>query len=206
MEEGKENNKLGLAAGIMNIVLGGVLFVDALLFLVMAACCLMMSFSLFFMAAIPAFLVCGFLAILNFGIGVVNVLLGATAVATMRKGGKISHIVSVASMIFDTVILPLNLLALAYGIYMLVLELEWVSVFILVIAALGFLLAASGLILHIVGVLRKKKEKRPATPPAKGENSANDARTDANDTKDESGATETSNETDGSNATEASRA
>ncbi len=54
------NNKLGFSAGVLNVILGAMLFIDAALIAFIAFFCLLMSFSLFFMAAIPAFLLTGF--------------------------------------------------------------------------------------------------------------------------------------------------
>ncbi|MDE7107583.1 MAG: hypothetical protein K2O39_04595, partial [Clostridiales bacterium] len=62
----KITSDLERAIGGLNIVLGVVLGIDGNILAVMAFCCLLMSFSLFFMAAVPAFLVIGFLCLMSF--------------------------------------------------------------------------------------------------------------------------------------------
>ena len=90
------NNKLGFSAGVLNVILGAVLFIDAALIAFIAFFCLLMSFSLFFMAAIPAFLLTGFLFLVVLGTGIANTVTGGGAILTSVKGGKISKIFSLS--------------------------------------------------------------------------------------------------------------
>lgn len=150
-------NKLGFTAGIMNIILGGILFVFGVLFIIMAACCIMMSFSLFFMAAIPAFLVTGFLAGVTLIAAAVNASVGAGAVATSVKGGLPMHIVSIVSLVVDVAMLPVSICGLACGIFLLR-DASFLSVFVLIISVLSVAAVIASMVSDIVCLKRRKRE------------------------------------------------
>lgn len=158
------NNKLGFSAGILNVVLGVVLFVDAVLIAIFAFVCLILSFSLFFMAAIPAFLVTGFLCIVAFAAAIANAVTGGGAILTSIKGGKVSKIFSTVSVIVDAVVIPANIVALACGAYLIFVDtasegsVSALSVMILVIALSAVLLAVASFILNLICITRTKKE------------------------------------------------
>lgn len=157
------NNKSGFSAGVLNVILGVFLFIDAVLIAVFAFVCLLMSFSLFFMAAIPAFLVTGFLCIVAFAAAIANTVTGGGAILTSVKGGKISRIFSIVSVAVDAAVIPANIVALACGAYLIFVEaaedgmVSGLSVTILVIAAAVIMLAVASLIINIVCLTRTKK-------------------------------------------------
>lgn len=157
------NNKLGFSAGILNVILGALLIIDAVLLAVFAFCFLLLSFSLFFMAAIPAFLVTGFLCIVTFGGAIANTVTGGGAILTSVRGGKISKIFSTVSVIVDVAVIPANIVALSYGAYIIFDEITVegaVSVFpviITIITAVAIIIAVASLIFNIVCLTRTKK-------------------------------------------------
>jgi len=151
------NNKLGFSAGVLNIVLGSVLFVDAILIALMAFCCLIMSFTMFFMAAIPAFLFTGFLFFVALAAAIANIVTGTGAVVTSVKGGTVSKIFSVVSTVVDIAVIPANIVALVCGTYLLFTEISWLSVMIFIIAACAIILAVISLILNLICLMRTKK-------------------------------------------------
>lgn len=154
------NNKLGFSAGILNAVLGAVLFIDAILIAVMAFVCLLLSFSLFFMAAIPAFFATGFLCIVAFVAAAANVATGAGAIITSINGGKISSVFSTVSLIVDVAVIPANITAMACGAYLLLTEVSGLAILIFLIAAVAVMLAFASLILNIVVLTRTKTVKQ----------------------------------------------
>ena len=151
------NNKLGFSAGVLNVILGAVLFIDAALIAFIAFFCLLMSFSLFFMAAIPAFLLTGFLFLVVLGTGIANTVTGGGAILTSVKGGKITKIFSTVSLAVDAVIIPANIFALVYGVYALYNDVGALSVLIFIIAASAILRAVASLIVNRVCLTRTKK-------------------------------------------------
>ncbi|MDE7395815.1 MAG: hypothetical protein K2M95_06830 [Clostridiales bacterium] len=150
-------HKLGFTAGIMNLILGGILFVFAVLFIIMAACCIMMSFSLFFMAAIPAFLVTGFLASVTLIAAAVNIAVGAGAVATSIKGGLPVYVVSIVSLVVDVAMLPVSICGLACGVFLMQ-DASFLSVFVLIISVLSVAAVIASTVLDIVCLKSRKSE------------------------------------------------
>lgn len=143
------------------MILGSVLAIDCIVLAILAVGCLMMSFSLFFMAAIPAFLVVGFLFILSVCAMAANFIAGAGTIITSMKGGKISKVFSVLSIIVDMAILPAQGLALAFCVYAFADEPDAIFLALMIIAVIAVLLCIAGTILNIVRISRDK-----ATPVA----------------------------------------
>lgn len=151
------NIKLVKAMGAMNIALGAVLFVDGVLIVIMAFCCLLMSFSLFFLAAIPAFLVTSSLSVAAFIAAAENIAAGLGAVLSAKKGGNVSKGFTIATLIIDILIIPANVLALICGSYLLYTEVNFLSVLIFIIAASVIALAVASLTLSIIRLKRKEQ-------------------------------------------------
>lgn len=152
------NNKLNFSAGILNIVVGAVLFVDTVVIAIFAFVCLLMSFSLFFMAAIPAFLVTAFLCFVAFVATVANTATGIGSVLTAIKGGKLSKIFSIISIVVDALVIPANAFALACGIYLLLSgEPDGLSVIIVLIAVCAIIFAVASLTVQAVSLTRANK-------------------------------------------------
>ena len=152
-------SRLDRAAGGLNIALGAVLFVDTIVIAVMAFCCLLMSFSLFFMAAIPAFLVTGFLGIVVFVTAVLNFITGVCSVATSQKRIRLHKAFSIVTVVLDIAVIPANVFALAYGVLVLYSEINFLSILIFIIAALAILLALVSFILSTVRIVKQKNSK-----------------------------------------------
>lgn len=157
-----DNHNVGpeFVAGVLNIALGVVLFVDAVLLAIAALGCLLMSFSLFFMAAIPAFLALGALCLLAFGAAIVNIITGISTVVAFRKSEKVSFVLSIVAMVADIAVIPANIIAAVLGALMIFDEVSVLSVFILTVAVLAVVLVLVSLILSILRISRHK----PAAP------------------------------------------
>lgn len=160
-EVNKPTNKSELATGVLNIILGIVLLVDAVLIAIMAVCCLLMSFSLFFLAAIPAFLITCTLCIIAFVATWANVVIGIGTVVASNRGGKILTIFPIIAVIADVAVIPANIVALVFGVYLVVVEIDFLSIFICIIATLAIGLAIASLILSIVSLIKPKSHPIP---------------------------------------------
>lgn len=123
---------------------------------ILAIGCLMMSFSLFFMAAIPAFLIVGFLFILTVCATAANYFTGAGTIIGAIKGGKVSKVFSVLSIIVDVMILPAQALALAFCAYAYADEPEPVFLTLMIVAVIAVALCIAGTILNIIRIVRDK--------------------------------------------------
>lgn len=163
MQNDNSNAGLERGAGALNISLGAVLFIDGILLAIAALCCLLMSFSLFFMAAIPAFLVLGALCLLTFGSGIVNIITGVSAIVASKRSEKISFILSIVATVVDIAMIPANIVACAFGALMLYAEVSLLAVLILTVAVIAVILASVSLILSIVRITRSK-----AVSPSEG--------------------------------------
>ncbi len=101
-------NKLGFSARILNVVFGGVLFADFILIITLIVLVrLAMSFSLFFMSAIPAFIVFCCLAP-RFWFPIVNTLTGVEASVASVKGGNKSYALTIVSLALDCIVITVN--------------------------------------------------------------------------------------------------
>ena len=149
--------KLERAMGVLNIALGAILFTDGILLAVMAFCCLLMSFSLFFMAAVPAFLVTGFLCMVAFGAGIASLVVGIGTMLSSANNAKILKIFPIVTIVVDVSTIPANVIALICGTYLLYTEVNFLSILIFIVAACAILLAATSLVLSIVRIVKRKK-------------------------------------------------
>ncbi|MDE6618388.1 MAG: hypothetical protein K2K13_05140 [Clostridiales bacterium] len=149
--------KLERAMGGLNITLGTVLGIDGIILAVIAFCCLLMSFSLFFMAAIPAFLVIGFLCLMAFCGAIANIVTGVGAVLAAKKQTKVLRFVPIVAIAVDIAVIPANVIALVCGAYLLYTEVNWLSVLIFIVAACAIMLAVVSLVLSIIRMFKRKK-------------------------------------------------
>ena len=144
------------AIGVINIILGVVLSIDGILLAIMAFCCLLLSFSLFFMAAIPAFLVVGALCIVAFFAAGANFVTGIGTLVASNKGGKMSTGFSIATIVVDVAVIPANIIAFVCGVYLLYTEINFLSILIFIAAASAVILAAESLAFSIVRFVKNK--------------------------------------------------
>lgn len=150
--------KLERAMGALNITLGVVLFVDGVVLAFMAFCCLLLSFSLFFMAAIPAFLVIGLICLMAFGASTANLVTGVgTVFAAKKRDNKILRLFPIITIAADIAVIPANIVALVCGSYLLYTEVNYISVLVFIVAALAILLAVASLVLSVVRLVKRKK-------------------------------------------------
>ena len=149
--------KLERAMGGLNIALGAVLFIDGILLAVMASCCLLMSFSLFFMAAVPAFLVTGFLCIVALGAAITSLVVGIGTVISSANSAKLLKLFPIVTIAVDIAVIPANIIALVCGAYLLYTEVNFLSILIFIVAACAILLATTSLVLSIVRIVKRRK-------------------------------------------------
>lgn len=152
----KGTSRLERATGGLNIALGLVLFVDGIVIAIVALCCLLMSFSLFFMAAIPAFLVTGFLCIMAFAAAIANIVTGVGTVIASAKRGKLRSVFFIITIAADIVVIPANIIALICGAYLLYTEVNYLSILIFIFAACAIILAVSSLVLSAIRLIKQK--------------------------------------------------
>ncbi|MDE7164080.1 MAG: hypothetical protein K2O04_01485 [Clostridiales bacterium] len=150
--------KLERAMGGLNIALSVVLFVDGIFLAIMAFCCLLMSFSLFFMAAIPAFLVIGFLCLMAFGAAIANLVTGIGTLYASKKRGKILSLFPIITIAADVAVIPANIIALICGTYLLYTEVNFLSILIFIVATCAILLAVASLVLSVVRLIKREKQ------------------------------------------------
>ena len=144
-------------AGVLNIILGIVLFVDGILLGIVAVFCFVMSFSLFFMAAIPAFFVIGGLCLLAFGAAIANLIAGIGSIVISNRGGTVSIVFSAVTMVVDTAVIPANAIAMLCGVYLLYTEVTFLSILIFIVATVAVGLAIASLVLSIMRFVKNKK-------------------------------------------------
>ena len=149
-------SRLDKATGGLNIALGAVLAVDGIIIAVMAVVCLVMSFSLFFIAAIPAFLVTGFLCILAFVAAAANIITGATTAFTSQKFKRLHKVFSVITIAVDIAVIPANIVSFICGVYLISSDIDYLSVMIFIVAVLAILLAIASLTLSTVRIVKQK--------------------------------------------------
>lgn len=148
--------KLERATGGLNIAMSAVLLVDGLILGVMAFVCLLMSFSLFFMAAIPAFLVIGFLCLMAFGAAVANLITGIGTLYASEKRGNVLKVFLIVTIVVDVAVIPANIIALICGSYLLYTEVNFLSILIFIVAALAILLAIASFVLSVIRIAKHK--------------------------------------------------
>lgn len=155
------NSKLTITAGILNTVLGVILFGYAVLLTIMAFVCLLLVITPLIIAAIPLFFIFCFIAILALGSAIANEVTGIGSIITSSKGGTPSRIFSIISLVVDAVIIPANALTLIYNVYGLTQENESFALWIVLIitGSLCIALAVSCLILNATAL---KNTKKPA--------------------------------------------
>ncbi len=159
MENAGINSKSQNAVGVLNIALGIALFLHVILLGIMAVGCLLMSFSLFFMAAIPAFMLIGFLTFATFIAAIVNIGEGLGLIIAANKSRKVSTVFAVVALVTDCIILPVDAVALACGIYLLLSEINFLSVSITIASALVLVLAVAALILSLIRFTQSRRVK-----------------------------------------------
>lgn len=159
-------DKLGFSAGILNIILGIILLVDAVFFGITAFVCLLLSATLFFMAAIPLFLLLGSICLLTLAATAANIITGTGTIVASIKGGTASKVFSTISVILDGLVIPPNAFAVAYSIYALISNIiengsgnSEFHIFIIIFGALTVALTATSFIIHLNKLSTRKPNK-----------------------------------------------
>ena len=157
-------NKLEFSAGILNVVLATFLFLETIFIGFMAFACLLMSFTIFFMAAIPLTIILAFICVISLGATVAHVASGAGSIVASLKGGKVSQVFSIISVVADIAVIPANVFAFGYFIYALFYNLAedgaenlWAGIVLILFCAVAALLATASLIINMIALSRKKQ-------------------------------------------------
>ncbi len=155
------NTKVNLAAGVMNIILAVVLTVNTVIILLCLIACAVMPillpiWFLPFVFLVPLF---GCIFFVSLAANICNLIAGVGTVVASVKGGKISEIFAIISLVVDTVFIPVCALFFAYGVYSVQDEytVNWLTVAITVASSLAVVLTVVSMILNAVSLNAKKK-------------------------------------------------
>lgn len=99
-------NKLGFSAGILNLVLGGILFLTAIVVGIAGVIFLLLCLSPVAIIAIPATICSLIVLTISMGSAISNTVTGTGAVVSAIKGGTLSKIFSVSSITVDILVMP----------------------------------------------------------------------------------------------------
>lgn len=149
-------SKLSLCSGILNIIIGAMLAIDCIVLAIVALMCLLFSFSLFFLAAIPAFLISGTLFIVAAIAATVNIVTGTGAIIASIKGGKISKIFSAVSIAIDALVLPAQIFMFVACIYTCVTEPDPIFIFMILFFFIIAALCIAGITINIIRLVNDK--------------------------------------------------
>lgn len=150
------NSKLNLCSGIFNVILGAMLALDCIMLAIFAVVCLLLSFSPFFFAAIPAFLIFGALFVLAVIAATANIITGTGAIITSVKGGKISKVFSAISIAVDAVVLPAEVCMFAYSIFGFINETAPIFIIMMLFSFVAAGLCIAGIVLNIIRLIKDK--------------------------------------------------
>ncbi len=153
-----DKSKITIASGVLNIVSGAILFLDAVLFAIAAIVCLMMVVTPFIIAAVPMFFILGFIGLLALGAAIADEIVGIGSVITSAKGGTPSRIFTIISVAVNAIILLPNILSLINNVFCLIGETESIGIWIalIVINSLSIIIALTCLIINAYALKSKK--------------------------------------------------
>ncbi|MCM1368441.1 MAG: hypothetical protein NC184_06520 [Roseburia sp.] len=155
----KDRYKIEHAITVLSIWLAIGMFAGGLLFSVVAGCCLLMSFSLFFMAAVPAFFIFGGAALFTFGVGFADAVIGIVMHVAAKKNETITRTVSVATSVVDIITIPVNLTAFVFSALIISGEANAAWICIFVFSALA---VAASVARFVLGIIRAAMDKSGA--------------------------------------------
>lgn len=164
----KDRNKLERAITALSVLLGIGLFADAIILAVVSICCLMLSFSLFFMAAVPAFLLFGALCLFTFFASFVDIAIGIALHFASKKNEFATRAISIAMIVTDAVTIPVNITVFILATFITGMGVTAAWVFIYLFSVMALVASVARLVLCIVRALRRKS----AAVPLSGEKSS----------------------------------
>ncbi|MBD5632330.1 MAG: hypothetical protein HDP34_03795 [Clostridia bacterium] len=157
-------NNLEFSAGVLNVVLATFLFIETIFIGFMAFACLLMSFTIFFIAAIPLTLILAFICVISLGATVAHVASGAGSIVASLKGGKASQVFSIISVVADLAVIPANVFSFGYFIYAFFFNVAegetdgiGLGIALIVFCAIAAILATASLIINLIALSRKKQ-------------------------------------------------
>ena len=154
------NTKINIAAGVINIIHAVVLTVNTIIiFLCLLACIamplLLPIWFLPFLLFIPLF---GFIFAISLAATVCNMIAGVGTVVASTKGGKISRVFAIGSLVVDGLFIPVNVLFLSYGVFSLsgADTVNWLTVLIAIAASAAVALTIVSIVLNSISLARNK--------------------------------------------------
>ena len=150
------NDKLTFSAGIINIVTGAFTFLYALIMALITIVALLMSFTIFFLGAIPVFIIFLALTALTFGAAITNAVVGVGSIVTSMRGGRISKVFSIVSVSVDGVFIPVcgGILALWTISLVSANEINWAAILFIISTFVVLALTVTSLVLHSVRLVK----------------------------------------------------
>lgn len=156
------NTKINFAAGVMNNILAVVLIVNTVVTLLCLIACIVMPillpiWFLPFILLVPLF---GFIFFISLAANICNLIAGVGTVVASVKGGKISQVFAIISIVVDAVFIPSDALFFAYGVFALqdAYTVNWLTVAITAASSLALVLTAVSIVLNAISLRTKKKD------------------------------------------------
>lgn len=152
-------NHTSFAAGICNMSVAVVSLINTGVIALFAIVAFAMSFTLFFMAAIPLFLLFGFLFLVSAGTNILNFIVGIGSIIHGVNGGKYSSALNVAAIVIDGLFVSVNSVFVLFGAIACVSgeDARWLGILVLTVGLLSVVLAGAGFILNAISLSRNTK-------------------------------------------------
>lgn len=155
------NGKFNFSAGIMNIILGAALAVNTFILMLCLVVCVAMPILLpiWFLPFIVFIPVIALIFLLSLSAMICNMVAGVGTVVASIRGGKVSRVFSIVSIVVDAVFVPANVLFFAYGVYSLKVayEVNWLTVLIAFASAIAVVFTIVSIVLNAVSLARNKQ-------------------------------------------------
>lgn len=135
------------------------LAIDSIFLAIVAFMCLLLSFSLFFLAAIPAFLIFGALFLLAAVASAANIVTGTGTIITSVKGGKISKVFSAVSLAVDAVVMPAQIFLFAYSVYCFIIDPAPILTVMALFSFIAVCLCIAGVALNVIKLVSDGKSQ-----------------------------------------------
>lgn len=158
-------NKLCLSSGIINIALATATVPNVIIMFIFVAVCLLMSFSLFFLAAIPLFLICGVILLVAIAAVIANYITGVGTIVASMGGKKVTKVFSVISIIIDGLFIPSSIVFMLMGVMSVTSETNWLGIAIIITGVIAVGLAIAGLTVNCVFITKLTKALPAANQP-----------------------------------------
>ena len=154
------NTKINFSAGVISIIHAVALTVNTFIVLMCLFACIVMPillpiWFLPFALLIPLF---GFIFAISLAAAVSNLITGVGTVVASTKGGKVSKVFAIISLVIDGLFIPVNVLFFAYGVFALTdaYNINWLTVLIAVASSAAVVLTVVSIVLNTICIARNK--------------------------------------------------